>query len=92
MATLHTGLTPTRKSYRDRCWQFGYQALTGLNWLKNVKVMGEREMKRKKIKVKAPETAKKNKQHLTSNCGISVTSATAELKFLLCVDLVQISH
>ena len=48
-------------------------------------------MKRKKIKVKAPVTAKKNKQHQTSNCDISVTSAATELKFLLCVDLVQIS-
>ena len=49
------------------------------------------ENEEKKIKVKAPVTAKKNKQHQTSNCDISVTSAAAELKFLLCVDLVQIS-
>ena len=42
--TLHTGLTPTRKSHRDSCWQFGCQALTGLGWLRNhVKVMGERK-------------------------------------------------
>ena len=48
---LHTGLTPTRKSYRDSCWQFGYQALTGLGWLKNhVKVMGEREILNKSYK------------------------------------------
>ena len=49
------------------------------------------ENEEKKIKVKAPVTAKKNKQHQTSNCDISVTSAAADLKFLLCVDLVQIS-
>ena len=49
--SLHTGLTPTRKSYRDSCWQFGYQALTGLGWLKNhVKVMGEREILNKSNK------------------------------------------
>ena len=49
--TLHTDLTPTRKSYRDSCWQFGYQALTGLGWLKNhVKVMGEREILNKSYK------------------------------------------
>ena len=30
---LHTGLTLTRKSYRDSCWQFRCQALTGLGWL-----------------------------------------------------------
>ena len=42
------------------------------------------ENEEKKIKVKAPVTAKKNKQHQTSNCDISVTSAAAELKFLLC--------
>ena len=49
--SLHTGLTPTRKSYRDSCWQFGYQALTGLGWLKNhVKVMGEREILNKSYK------------------------------------------
>lgn len=48
---LHTVLTPTRKSYRDSCWQFGYQALTGLGWLKNhVKVMGEREILNKSYK------------------------------------------
>ena len=48
---LHTGLTRTRKSYRDSCWQFGYQALTGLGWLKNhVKVMGEREILNKSYK------------------------------------------
>ena len=33
------------------------------------------ENEEKKIKVKAPVTAKKNKQHQTSNCDISVTSA-----------------
>ena len=48
------------------------------------------ENEEKKIKVKAPVTAKKNKQHQTSNCNNSVTSAAADLKFLLCVDLVQI--
>ena len=49
--TLHTVLTPTRKSNRDSCWQFGYQALTGLGWLKNhVKVMGEREILNKSYK------------------------------------------
>ena len=41
------------------------------------------ENEEKKIKVKAPVTAKKNKQHQTSNCDISVTSAAADLKFLL---------
>ena len=46
------------------------------------------ENEEKKIKVKAPVTAKKNKQHETSNCDISVTSAAADLKFLLCVDLI----
>ena len=47
---LHTGLTPTRKSYRDSCCQFGYQALTDLDWLKNhVKVMGEREILNKSL-------------------------------------------
>ena len=46
------------------------------------------ENEEKKIKVKAPVTAKKNKKHQTSNCDISVTSAAADLKFLLCVDLV----
>ena len=40
------------------------------------------ENEEKKIKVKAPVTAKKNKQHQTSNCDISVTSAAADLKFL----------
>ena len=49
------------------------------------------ENEEKKIKVKAPVTAKKNKQHQTSNCDISVTSAAVDLNFLLCVDLVQIS-
>ena len=49
--TVHTVLTPTRKSYRDSCWQVGYQALTGLGWLKNhVKVMGEREILNKSYK------------------------------------------
>ena len=48
---MHTGLTPTRKSYRDNCWQFGCQALTGLGWLKkHVKVMGEREILKKSNK------------------------------------------
>ena len=47
------------------------------------------ENEEKKIKVKAPVTAKKNKQHQTSNCDISVTSAATDLKFLLCVDLAQ---
>ena len=48
---VHTVLTPTRKSNRDSCWQFGYQALTGLGWLKNhVKVMGEREILNKSYK------------------------------------------
>ena len=47
---------------------------------------------KKKIKVKVPVTAKKNKQHQTSNCDISVTSAAADLKFLLCVDLVQVTE
>ena len=43
-AAVHTGLTPTRKSHRDSCWQFGCQALTSLGWLRNhVKVMGERK-------------------------------------------------
>ena len=43
-SSLHTGLTPTRKSHRDSCWQFGCQALTSLDWLRNhVKVMGERK-------------------------------------------------
>ena len=28
-SALHTGLTPTKKSYRDSCWQFGCQALNG---------------------------------------------------------------
>ena len=37
------------------------------------------ENEEKKIKVKAPVTAKKNKQHQTLN---SVTSAAADLKFL----------
>ena len=46
------------------------------------------ENEEKKIKVKAPITAKKNKQHQTSNCNISVTSAAADLNFLLCIDLV----
>ena len=51
LCTVHTGLTPTRKSYRDSCWQFSYQALTGLGWLKNhVKVMGEREILNKSYK------------------------------------------
>ena len=45
------------------------------------------ENEEKEIKVKAQVTAKKNKQHQTSNCDISA----ADLKFLLCVDLVQIS-
>ena len=53
-------------------------------------ILYEIKMKRKK-KVKVPVTAKKNKQHQTSNCDISITSAAADLKFLLCVDLVQIS-
>ena len=49
---MHTVLTPTRKSNRDSCWQFGYQALTGLGWLKNhVKVMGEREILKKILQV-----------------------------------------
>ena len=48
---MHTGLTPTRISYRDSCWQFGCQALTGLGWLRNhVKVMGEREILNKSYK------------------------------------------
>ena len=47
------------------------------------------ENEEKKIKVEAQVMAKKNKQHQTSNCDISVTSAAAELKFLLCVDLVS---
>ena len=42
------------------------------------------ENEEKKIKVKAPVTAKKNKQHQTSN---SVTSAVADLKFLQVGDL-----
>ena len=51
LCPLHTVLTPTRKSYRDSCWQFGYQALTGLGWLKNhVKVMDEREILNKSYK------------------------------------------
>ena len=33
---LHTGLAPTRKSYRDSCWQFGCQALSGFGWLKTM--------------------------------------------------------
>ena len=45
---------------------------------------------REKI-VKAPVTVKKNKQHQTWNCDISVTSAAVELKSSLCVYLVQIS-
>jgi len=51
--------------------------------------MIQNENEENKIKVKAPIMAKKNKQHQTSNCDISVTSAA--LKFLLCVDLVQTS-
>ena len=46
------------------------------------------ENEEKEIKVKAPITAKKNKQHQTTNCNISVTSAAADLNFLLCIDLV----
>ena len=42
-----------------------------------------------KIKVKAPITVKKNKQHQTSNCNISITSAAVDLNFLLCIDLVS---
>ena len=49
--TLHTGLTPTRKSNRDSCWQFDFQASTGVHWLRNhVKVMGEREILNKSYK------------------------------------------
>ena len=48
----------------------------------------QNENEEKKIKVKAPITAKKNKQHQTLNCNISVTSAAADLNFLLCIDLV----
>ena len=50
--------------------------------------MIQNENEENKIKVKAPITAKKNKQHQTSNCNISVTSAVADLNFLLCIDLV----
>ena len=39
----------------------------------------QNENEEKKIKVKAPVMAKKNKQHQTSNCDISVTSAAADL-------------
>ena len=47
----HTGLTPTRKSNRDSCWQFDFQASTGVHWLRNhVKVMGEREILNKSYK------------------------------------------
>ena len=51
----------------------------------------QNENEEKKIKVKASVMAKKNKQYQTLNCDISIISATADLKFLLCVDLVQIS-
>ena len=37
----------------------------------------QNENEETKIKVKAPVTAKKNKQHQTSNCDISVTSAAS---------------
>ena len=50
--------------------------------------MIQNENEENKIKVKAPIMAKKNKQHQTSNCNISVTSAAADLNFLLCIDLV----
>ena len=46
-----------------------------------------RNKNEEKKKVKVPVTAKKNKQHQTSKCDISVTSAVVELSFLLCVDL-----
>ena len=46
---------------------------------------------REKNKSQGASNGKKNKQHQTSNYDISVTSAAADLKFLLCVDLVQIS-
>ena len=70
---MHTVLTPTRKSNRDSCWQFGYQALTGLGWVKNhVKVMGERKILNKSYKFSLKSTK-------TSNCGISVTNAAAVL-------------
>ena len=56
--------------------------------------MGEREILNKSYKFSWIWTSfdgwyytKKNKQHQTSNCDISVTSAATELKFLLCVDL-----
>ena len=42
----------------------------------------QNENEEKKIKVKAQVTAKKNKQHQTSNCDISVTSAAADLNFV----------
>ena len=49
--TMHTGVTPTRKSNRDSCWQFDFQASTGVHWLRNhVKVMGEREILNKSYK------------------------------------------
>ena len=49
--TVHTGVTPTRKSNRDSCWQFDFQASTGVHWLRNhVKVMGEREILNKSYK------------------------------------------
>ena len=48
---MHTGVTPTRKSNRDSCWQFDFQASTGVHWLRNhVKVMGEREILNKSYK------------------------------------------
>ena len=43
----------------------------------------QNENEEKKIKVKAPVMAKKNKQHQTPNCDISVTSAAADLKIVL---------
>ena len=37
------------------------------------------ENEEKKIKVKAPVTAKKNKQHQTSNCDIFVMASVTEI-------------
>ena len=51
LSAMHTGVTPTRKSNRDSCWQFDFQASTGVHWLRNhVKVMGEREILNKSYK------------------------------------------
>ena len=48
------------------------------------------EKEEKKTKAKAPGLTKKDKKHQTSNLHISVTAASAELKFLQESDLDQI--